>query len=331
MSANINYIEELSSPSLRSKYALRDESPTLEVTTMIGCPLLCTFCPQERLKTEYKKRSSEKYLSMDNFRKMLRKVPKSTEIHFSGKSEPWANPECTNFLREALEGGYNVAIFTTLYGMRDPHVVKDLLEKYDKQVRRLKIHLPDSMGNMLGWRLSEEWISAYKIISTVKVSCGVTVMTMDAKGELDGRVVSLVEFDMKPWMGNTRAGMLDKKKINGQHVIEQKNNSRFVCKSTPYYDHNGVLPNGDVELCCQDYGMQHILGNLLEQNYEDIFFSPEKEKIIKANLLGASTDGVLCKSCENIESLDGVVYHRRRLRWVFKKLKKKLKKKLARV
>ena len=34
--------------------------------------------------------------------------------------------------------------------------------------------------------------------------------------------------------------------------------------------HNVVLPNGDVSLCCMDYGLEHIIGNLLDQEYEDV-------------------------------------------------------------
>ena len=29
--------------------------PTMEITTMVGCPLMCTFCPQDGLKNSYGK------------------------------------------------------------------------------------------------------------------------------------------------------------------------------------------------------------------------------------------------------------------------------------
>ena len=50
--------------------------------------------------------------------------------------------------------------------------------------------------------------------------------------------------------------------------------------------HNVVLPNGDVSLCCMDYGLEHIIGNLLDQEYEDV--------IPKHN-----TCFNLCRFCEN--------------------------------
>jgi adenine C2-methylase RlmN of 23S rRNA A2503 and tRNA A37 len=27
--------------------------PTLEITTLIGCPMRCTFCPQDKLAANY--------------------------------------------------------------------------------------------------------------------------------------------------------------------------------------------------------------------------------------------------------------------------------------
>jgi hypothetical protein len=50
--------------------------------------------------------------------------------------------------------------------------------------------------------------------------------------------------------------------------------------------HNVVLPNGDVSLCCMDYGLKHIIGNIYEQEYDDII--PPPFSCFK-----------LCQTCEN--------------------------------
>lgn len=50
--------------------------------------------------------------------------------------------------------------------------------------------------------------------------------------------------------------------------------------------HNILLPNGDVSLCCMDYNLDHILGNLFEEEYEDIL--PEPYSCFN-----------LCRLCEN--------------------------------
>ena len=31
-----------------------------------------------------------------------------------------------------------------------------------------------------------------------------------------------------------------------------------------------MFPDGTLVVCCQDYGMKHVLGNLLEESWEEI-------------------------------------------------------------
>ena len=50
--------------------------------------------------------------------------------------------------------------------------------------------------------------------------------------------------------------------------------------------HNVLMPNGDVSLCCMDYGLDNIIGNLDNQSYEEVI--PQ-----------ANTCYDMCLSCEN--------------------------------
>jgi len=60
--------------------------------------------------------------------------------------------------------------------------------------------------------------------------------------------------------------------------------------------HNVLLPNGDVVLCCMDYGMKHVLGNLFSSDYDSLFRSKEFLKV-KKGLRYDSLD-ILCRYCE---------------------------------
>jgi radical SAM superfamily enzyme YgiQ (UPF0313 family) len=62
----------------------------LKITIMIGCPLKCTFCPQGNLKDAFK--DDSKIIAVQNFEKLIRKLPLQMRIDFSGMSEPWAYP-----------------------------------------------------------------------------------------------------------------------------------------------------------------------------------------------------------------------------------------------
>ena len=63
-------------PFYRNKYSRKHTSPPiLEITTMIGCPLMCSFCPQKTLKKNYKKQDKKYHkprIIIDNYKKIIR-------------------------------------------------------------------------------------------------------------------------------------------------------------------------------------------------------------------------------------------------------------------
>ena len=71
----------------------------------------------------------------------------------------------------------------------------------------------------------------------------------------------------------------------------------MTCGFTPFYDHNVLLPNGDVVLCCMDYSLKHKIGNLLEQDYYEMFPSGGLAKLIGENMIPRHSSESLCKSC----------------------------------
>ena len=272
---------------MKEKYGIKHfEGPVMELTTMVGCPLMCTFCPQENLRDSYG--DSEKYLQPRDLVKVLSQLPKDTRIDFSGMSEPWANPHCTEMLETVLFMGYSIAIYSTLYGMTDPERVRKVLEDHPNQVDVIMLHLPDANGNMKGWKNSEEWQHAAAVISHTNVPCGVGAMTMDSSG----------------WQGHTRADSLNTEQVAGQVIsLTPINSFPLTCRSTPFYDRNVLLPNGDVVLCCMDYNLKHIIGNLLTQTYEEIFKGKPLLDLIEINEEPKFSKCSICKSCENVTEI----------------------------
>ena len=86
-------------------------SGRLEITTHIGCPVDCLDCPQAVLQSKYHGTST---LSLENFKKVLDKVPAGTRIDFSGMCEPFANRDCADMILYAYEKGFPLALYTTL-------------------------------------------------------------------------------------------------------------------------------------------------------------------------------------------------------------------------
>ena len=290
---------------MREKYGIvHHDGPVMELTTMIGCPLMCTFCPQDNLRTTYGDRT--KYMQPMDLMTVLAKLPKDTRIDFSGMSEPWANPACTTMLEMVLYMGFKVAIYTTLYGMENPKRVKELLESHPAQVEVVMLHLPDSNGNMKGWKSSPEWMEALKIMSTTNVPCGIGAMTMDKSGAVHPDLQPIVG-QLNGWVGHTRADSLDVEQVKGQVISMTPHNIfSLTCASTPFYDRNVLLPDGSVVLCCMDYNLTHILGNLLEQTYEEVMQGKPLLDLIAINETPEYSKCSICKACENVKEISNV-------------------------
>ena len=94
---------------------------------------------------------------------------------------------------------------------------------------------------------------------------------------------------------NDRAGNLespDDETLCSCHNLE----GIIECDNSYTMNHNMLLPDGRVVLCCMDYGMKHILGNLVEQDYEDIISGEELQKV-KYCMNDLSDKSILCRNC----------------------------------
>jgi Iron-sulfur cluster-binding domain len=275
--------------------------PSIEFTLMVGCPLKCTFCPQDRLRGIYGKNT--KYLALDDFKTILSKIPSHVRIDFSGMAEPWANPDATEMLRHTLTLGYTVAIYTTLYDMtpEDGVTVVDLLRRHAAQVEVLCLHLPDRNGNMRGWRYNAEYeanLRSFIALGMSGVLRNFQAMTMDGGGK-PHQDLDHMGIQLGSWSGHTRAGNVSEHDVPGQGIDPMpQHHSAVSCSFTPFYDQNVCLPNGDVVLCCMDYSLKHKIGNLLEQGYYEMFASGGLAPLIGENMTPRFSRDSLCKTCD---------------------------------
>lgn len=254
---------------------------------MVGCPLMCTYCPQTLVRGQY---SGQKYFQLEDFKHAVFKLPMDVRVDFSGMAEPFANPQTEEMMYETLDRGYDIALFTTLQGLQPSQTltVVDMLEKYAKQVKTVYLHLPDAQGNMVGFKYNEAY--AYALRSFLQLGekglFRFECMTMgDLHPQLEPFGIRLNAF--KPI---SRAENVDRTKIKGAQPKKVLHRGPITCHK--YYQ-NVLMPNGDVYLCCMDYGLQHKLGNLLTQEYEDICAAAYT--ISQLNLTNDSK--TICRNC----------------------------------
>ena len=242
----------------------------LEITTRIFCRLQCSFCPQKTLVKAY---SGDAVLTLDNFHKILQKTPKDVEIHFSGYAEPFLNENAPQMVLDAKKAGFPVHIYSTLTGLTESGA--QLLK--EAQPNFIKIHVADTVGMIIP---DEKWIKTHEIFLTTGL--GAYYMAM-------GPLTPGVEFYLqskginyeKPKM-LSRAGLIPVSNINIK--------GRLVCSMNRWHQ-NVILPNGDVYVCCMDYGLTMPMGNLFNQNYSELY---EKAESYRKRI----TNDSICRKCE---------------------------------
>lgn len=253
---------------------------TLEITTNVGCSNNCKICPQKLFIRQYQKTKGVKKLTLEDFISCIDKVPKKVRIDFSGFSEPWLNPECTQMVLEGYNRGFNMTVYTTCVGMTTEDIDKIKHPLFFTFV----VHLPDS-ENMKN-ALYPDYVEVLKYIQNAGIN-NIVFMTM---GVLHYKLEELFQGREFGFTKSSKAG-----NVAGSKKIRKAGNIR--CAVSPKMRRNILLPNGDVVLCCMDYGMDHVLGNLLKMDYEDLYCGQEYKNIL-ANLNNDKKEEVLCRYCD---------------------------------
>lgn len=267
----------------------------MEITTRVGCKNMCVYCPQDKFIKAYKKRSDVVQMSLDTFKTCLDKIPHNIHIHFSGMAEPWLNPNCTDMILYAHKCGFEIAVFTTTTGMSLTDI--DLIKHIP--FRTFEVHLPDDK-NYTNIKVDKEYLLKIHKLSASNIH-GINYMSIggvhpEIKKILSGIMVREDELVDRAGNVNGIVGINKKEKLKG----------KIICIGCgKILNHNVLLPNGDVILCCMDYGLQHVLGNLLLSDYEPLFNSDEYQKIIRG--LDDSMD-ILCRYCSNAKQTE-LRYH----------------------
>lgn len=232
----------------------------LEITTYIGCKVLCKYCPQGKLIKAYK--SNKKLMTFDDFKKILENVDsKKTRLIFAGFSEIFLNKYAVDMLIYAYKKGFETDVYTTTVGLTKNKIMK--LAKENVKLRFVAFHVFDSKVNPIN-------DSFYKKADLFKNN--ITVKAV--------KLIKVTDVF-------SRAGTLFK--VN-------KSKEKIFCLRNFVYQ-NVVLPNGDLVLCCHDYLLRHKLGNLFLQHYSGKDIAKKREEIL--NLMQDKNSEIACRYCDN--------------------------------
>lgn len=202
------------------------------------------YCPQEVTMANYNKlKDAPRVMSLDNFKKILQNTPKTVTIRWAAFSEPFDNPNCMDMLEYAYSNGYKLDLFTTLSNTTQQDIDRLVKLKFGTFV----LHLPDGQVFSVPTRNRANYSEA--LVKVLHAIPNVQVMSMH-----------------QGFATNNREDVT--RKVHANQPVERKPYQycpKFHTCFAPV-----AIPNGNVYLCCMDFGLSHYLGNLIEEKYEDL-------------------------------------------------------------
>lgn len=254
--------------------------PTLELTTIFPCVNQCSYCPQDTWRKAYQGKSR---LTFDEFCALLEKIPKNVRLDFSGFSEPFANPDSSRMMRHAVEEGYRVALFTTLVGFKP----QDLERLKGLHIYPCAIHLPDDTNFKVP--NEDKWIDSFRLFAK-HIPYDEAVYHSGMVSEKILREVKKEKISVRPLY--SRANNADQEIVD---PLPRQKGMISCVTSGNRFDQNVMMPNGDVYVCCMDWSLQHLLGNLFEVPYEQLHKSETFETICRS--MKDESVEVICRYC----------------------------------
>lgn len=284
--------------SIPNDILLRDEwnqrrykSPIVEVTSKIGCAVDCKFCPQRTLLQAYfkddKKRKSR--MTFVDFKNYLSALPADVILDFSGFVEPFLNEESLAMMEYAAQTGHDITLFTTFLGLN----VSDFDRLAKIPFKFVCVHTADADG-FAKIPITDSYLKILRMaIETKKPDGSPFIDTANCQSLPHPEVLKISEGKLKIYCEmQDRAGNLDSAAQNLVHVTK---NGTIRCSRAAAMNHFVLLPDGSLALCCNDFGLKHIVGNLNYSSYEEIMRGVVMKDVWKA-MTDESTD-IICRKC----------------------------------
>ena len=264
----------------------------VEITNV--CNLACSFCPG----TGREKR----FMSPKEFRTIAEKLRGRTNfLYFHLMGEPLLHPALGELLAIAGEKGFRVIVTTN--GTLLPERGEELARS--PALHRANISLQAFEANAENGTLKDYVnqcaVFAEKLSSAGKI-CSLRLWNGGGAEKLNGEIERLLSLRFpKPWTpGATNLTLRDRVFLEYGQMFDWPDLSAAdygaECFCHGLRDHVGVLCDGTVVPCCLDHEGDMALGNLFEQDFDEICSSP-RARAIYAGFSGRTAVEELCRRC----------------------------------
>ena len=276
------------------EYDNKSKFDSIEVTLAMGCRVNCKYCPQALLLEKYFKDKPKRksVMEFEDFKIIISKVKRGGTICFSGMCEAFHNKQCTDMILYAYEQGYKISLLTTLIGAEKSDIDRLKRVKFDS----ITLHIPDEQENskiIVDDKYLEVFHTFHSSFQVSSYSCH-GAPHHDIVNYLSEKIVlSSKMFDRA---GNLQIG---KKSSPKGEIVCMVGTIGHYGNWTPQ-----VLPDGTVTLCCMDYAMKHVLGNILTMEVGEIISGREYRKVVEG--MKDENRDILCRKCSGAKEISAL-------------------------
>lgn len=257
----------------------------LEITN--NCNLSCNFC--------IKNSRPSKFMTISEFKMILKKLNGHTKyLYFHILGEPLLHPNINEFI-DISSKEYQVNITTNGYlidRIKDNKNIRQLnisLHSYDD---KYNISLEDYMNNIFNTvdKLKTNTYISFRFWLKSKYSSDILDMINKRYN---------VKFDINNLTNNSTVVKNIFISINEEFIWPDLNNDYYCENGTCYAlkDHIGILVDGTIVPCCLDSKGVINLGNIFEDNLEDIINSDRYKNMLCGFKNNKKIEN-LCKKCK---------------------------------
>lgn len=264
----------------------------LEITNV--CNLSCSFCHGTRRKPAF--------LTVEQFRALTAKLKGYiTYLYFHLMGEPLLHPELEQFLAIAQEYGFRVILTTngTLIGKQMQTLLKA------PALHKVSISLHSYEVNAMGRSLEEYLSDCCEFCKQASQKGIISVMRLWNRGgadEMNQKILSYLHTEFpEEWTSSYASERLADRvflewgdRFDWPDLSAQEYDGAYKCYGLT--DQIGVLCDGTVVPCCLDADGVIALGNLFEQELDEIL-SSERAIKLKLSLQNRKPCEALCKHC----------------------------------
>lgn len=276
---------------------------TMEVSS--ACNLNCVFCPVGNKKV------APKLMSIGDHKKIIDLLPKSVKIlRYAYRGDPTMNPDFVKMIKYASQKGFKTDVSTN--GMIIDRYVDQLV---DSGLDRIIFAIDGATQEVQSkYRINSD---LEKIKSNIRLLVDArkngnkkypreiviqTVVSRNNENQINEMIemskdLGVDKIKFKTMAVNLGGEYLKGKEFQESFLPENKNYWRkgqdiLLC---PTLGETAVLYNGDVSICCSDFGAKYVMGNIIKENSFDKVVYGRRYNEVRKKILKKSLP--ICKNC----------------------------------